>query len=1004
MRIFTQLRYILTLLGAFSVASVAYAQTTVSGTVTAPEEGALPGVNVLVQGTSTGTVTDLDGNYNVTLPEGSDVLVFSSIGYVTQEIQVNGRSTINVELQADVQSLSEVVVIGYGTQEKRDVTGAVSSVSSENFNAGVIASPEQLIQGRAAGVQITQASGEPGAGVNIRIRGTSSVRGGNNPLFVVDGVPLAGEDVSGGGADVGAGSSSARNPLNFLNPNDIASIDILKDASATAIYGSRGANGVVLITTKTGEAGKSTLNYSYNVGISNITKKYDLLDADEFVAAYADINGLSAGDEALETLDLGANTDWQDEILRTAISHNHDLSYSGGNDNGSYRLSLGYTDQEGIVNRSGLRRLSARFNGSSSFIDDRLTVSTQVTVSDIRDNNVPISDNAGATGDLLGAALKLNPTYPVYQDGELYQRSVTELNPVAFLELSNDYTNTVRALGNVTFDFKIAEGLNFKTVLGGDRSASTRKAGYSPDLVVQGIVGQGRAAFEDVNAINTLMENYFTYNNDLSDNLRLDAVVGYSYQRFQRETKTTQAAGFRVTDLDLILNNLASVNYTSGLGGIIANSSYRVDELQSFFGRVNFDIADKYLLTATVRADGSTRFGEENRYGVFPSFAAAWRLGDEDFVPEAFTDLKLRAGYGVTGNQEFPSNRYTSRQRYSEEGFNVSPTGVTVVPSSRLPVAFENPDLRWESTTQINIGIDWGFFNNRLRGSVDYYNKTTQDLLFVTQSAQPAPTDFVWENLDMDVINEGIEVVVDADPVDTEVFGWSISANASYNDNRIENYDGLVNTGAISGQGLSGAFAQRIANNQPLFAYYLRPFGGFADDGQTIYPEGDVQQFVGRSPLPKYNVGFTNNFNYQRFDLSIFFNGQFGQYVYNNTENAYFTAGALAGGNNVTRDVVGNGESRVNAPEVSTRFLEDASFVRLQNLTLGYNFNMENVEFLSNLRLYFTGQNLFVITNYSGQDPEVNVNKAIDDVPSFGIDYTAYPRARTFLFGLNVSF
>lgn len=1004
MRIFTQLRYILTLLGAFSIASVAYAQTTVSGTVTAPEEGALPGVNVLVQGTSTGTVTDLDGNYNVTLPEGSDVLVFSSIGYVTQEIQVNGRSTINVELQADVQSLSEVVVIGYGTQEKRDVTGAVSSVSSENFNAGVIASPEQLIQGRAAGVQITQASGEPGAGVNIRIRGTSSVRGGNNPLFVVDGVPLAGDNVSGGGADVGAGSSSARNPLNFLNPNDIASIDILKDASATAIYGSRGANGVVLITTKTGEAGKSTLNYSYNIGISNITKKYDLLNADEFVAAYADINGLSAGDEALETLDLGADTDWQDEILRTAISHNHDLSYSGGNDNGSYRLSLGYTDQEGIVNRSGLRRLSARFNGSSSFIDDRLTVSTQVTVSDIRDNNVPISDNAGATGDLLGAALKLNPTYPVYQDGQLFQRSVTELNPVAFLELSNDYTSTVRALGNVTFDFKIAEGLNFKTVLGGDRSASTRKAGYSPDLVVQGIVDQGRAAFEDVTAINTLMENYFTYNNDLSDNLRLDAVLGYSYQRFQRETKFTQAAGFRVTDLDLILNNLASVNYTSGLGGIVANSTYRVDELQSFFGRVNFDIADKYLLTATVRADGSTRFGSENRYGVFPSFAAAWRLGDEDFVPAAFTDLKLRAGYGVTGNQEFPSNRYTSRQRYSGEGFNVSPTGVTINPSSRLPVAFENPDLRWESTTQINVGIDWGFFNNRLRGSIDYYNKTTQDLLFVTQSAQPAPTDFVWENLDMDVINEGIEVVVDADPVDTEVFGWSISANASYNDNRIENYDGLVNTGAISGQGLSGAFAQRIANNQPLFAYYLRPFGGFAEDGQTIYPEGDVQQFVGRSPLPKYNVGFTNNFNYQRFDLSVFFNGQFGQYVYNNTRNAYFTAGALAGGNNVTQDVVGNGESRVNAPEVSTRFLEDASFVRLQNLTLGYNFNMENVEFLSSLRLYFTGQNLFVITNYSGQDPEVNVNKAIDDVPSFGIDYTAYPRARTFLFGLNVSF
>ncbi len=1005
MRIFTQVKYVLCLTALFCVVGIAHAQTTVSGTVTAPEEGALPGVNVLVKGTTTGTVTDLDGNYRLTVPEGNDVLVFSSIGYVTQEININGRSTINVELQPDIQSLSEVVVIGYGTQEARDATGAVSSVKAEDFNAGVIASPEQLIQGRAAGVQITQASGEPGSGVNIRIRGTSSVRGGNNPLFVVDGVPLAGDNVSGGGVDVGAGSSSARNPLNFLNPNDIESIDILKDASATAIYGSRGANGVVLITTKSGGAAKNTLNYSYNIGVSNITRKYDLLGADEFVSAYADLNELSPGDESLEALDLGADTDWQDEIFRTAIAHNHDLSYSGGGENSSYRLSLGYTNQEGIVERSGLRRLSARFNGSSSFIDERLTVSTQVTVSDIRDNNVPISDNAGATGDLLGMALKLNPTYPVRNpDGTFFQQSVTEANPAAFLALSDDYTNTIRALGNITFDFKITEGLNFKTVIGGDRSASTRKAAYSPLLEVQGITQQGRAAFEDITGINTLMENYFTYNNQLSDNLRMDAVLGYSYQRFQRESKFTQAAGFRVTDLDLIINNLASVNQTAGLGGVIANSSYRVDELQSFFGRVNFDIADKYLLTATVRADGSTRFGGNNKYGIFPAFAAAWRLSDEGFVPDAFTELKLRAGYGVTGNQEFGSNLYTNRQRYSGEGLNVSNTGVTINPASRLAVAFENPDLRWESTEQINLGVDFGFLNNRLRGSLNYYYKSTNDLLFLLVSAQPAPTDFFWDNLDMNIINEGVELTIDANVVDNDDFFWEVSANASYNDNRIENYEGLVNTGAISGQGLTGAFAQRIANNQPLYAYFLRPFGGFDDAGQSIYPEGDVQQFVGRSPLPLYNIGFTNNFKYGQFDLSVFFNGQLGQYVYNNTQNAYFTAGALAGGNNVTRDVVGNGESRVNAPEVSTRFLEDASFVRLQNFTLGYNVNTENISFLSNARIFFTGQNVFVLTDYSGQDPEVNVNKAINDVPSFGIDYTPYPRARTFLLGVNVTF
>lgn len=1006
MRIFTHFIYVTTMTLAVLWSSAAWAQEkTVSGTVTSDAEGALPGVNVLVKGTSTGTVTDLDGNYRLNVPEGSNTLVFSSIGYANQEVEIGSQTTIDVTMVEDVQALQEIVVVGYGTQEARDATGAVSSVKSEDFNGGVIASPEQLIQGKAAGVQITQASGEPGAGINIRIRGTSSVRSGNNPLFVVDGVPLAGDDVSGGGADTGFGTSSARNPLNFINPQDIASIDVLKDASATAIYGARGANGVVIITTKTGKPGESQLNYQGSIGVSNITKKYDVLNADEFVDAYAQVNGLSAGDPALEALDLGADTDWQDEIFRTAITQNHNLSYSGGNENGNYRLSLGYTDQEGIVERSSLRRLTARFNGSSSFINDRLTVTTQVTVSDLRDSFAPISDNAGATGDLLGMALKLNPTYPVRNpDGTLFQRSVTEASPVAFLELGQDNANTVRALGNITFDFAITDDLSFKTILGGDRSASTRKAAYSGDLLIQGIEVQGRAAFDDVSSINTLMENYFTYNKDLSESVRFEGLLGYSYQRFQRETKFTQAAGFRTTDVDIMINNLAAVDLTTGNGGITGNSTFRVDELQSFFGRVNFDIADKYLLTASLRADGSTRFGGNNKYGIFPSFAAAWRLSDEVFVPDAFDDLKVRAGYGVTGNQEIPGNLYTNRQRYQDESLNVSPTGVTVNNSSLNNVAVPNPNLQWESSTQINVGVDWGILNNRLRGSVDYYRKNTNDLLFQVFSAQPAAQEFVWQNLDADVINEGVELTINADIANTENFGWDISANAAYNDNRVENFDGLVNTGDIDGQGLSGAFAQRIAEGQPLFAYFLRPFGGFDETGQSIYPQGDVQQFVGRAPLPLWNVGLTNNFYLGNFDLSVFFAGQLGQYVYNNTQNAFFTAGALSGGNNVTQDVVGNGESRGNAPEVSTRFLEDASFIRLQNLSLGYNFDTEGIEFLSSLRLFLTGQNLLVITNYSGQDPEVNINKAIDGIPSFGIDYTAFPQARTFLLGLNVSF
>ena len=634
--------------------------------------------------------------------------------------------------------------------------------------------------------------------------------------------------------------------MNFLNPNDIASIDILKDASATAIYGSRGANGVVLITTKSGTSGKGSLTYSYDVGVSNITKKYDLLDSDGFLAGYAQINGLSAGDPALATVDGGANTDWQDELFRTAVSQNHNISYGGGDESGNYRFSVGYSNQQGIVKESGLKRISARFNGSKDFIKDRLNVSTQVTVSNVQDENAPITDNGGATGDLLGAALKLNPTYPVYKDGELYQRSVTELNPVAFLELSEDNTNTLRTLGNITFDLKIAEGLSFKTVLGADRSTSARKAAFSGDLVVQNIVGQGRFFSIDIAKTNTLMENYFSYSKDLSDNLKIDAVLGYSYQRFQTENKTIQAAGFRTTDLNIILNNLSSVDQTAGNGAIIGNTSNRVDELQSVFGRVNFNIADKYLLTATLRTDGSTRFGANNKYGYFPSFAAAWRLSDEAFIPDAFADLKLRAGYGITGNQEIGSNAYTNRQRYNDAGLSVTPTGVTITNSTQLPVAFENRDLQWESTSQINIGVDFGFLDNRLRGSVDYYKKNTDKLLLKVLSAQPAANDFNWRNLDANVINEGVEFALEGDVVNQDDFSWTISANLSFNNNKVENFFSNVNTGAINGQGLSGAFAERISNNQPLFAYFLRPFGGFDESGQTIYPEGNIQQFIGR--------------------------------------------------------------------------------------------------------------------------------------------------------------
>lgn len=982
---------------AVSLCNVAIAQRAITGTVTDAATGeSLIGANVLVKGTSSGTITDFDGAYSINLPAGATELEFSYTGYTSQTVAVGNNTVVNISLSAG-ELLGEVVVVGYGSVRKSDATGAVTSVTEEDFNKGVITSPEQLIQGRAAGVQITTSSGEPGAGVNIRIRGTSSVRGGNNPLFVVDGVPLSGGDVSAGGSAGAIGSSQASNPLNFLNPNDIASIDILKDASATAIYGSRGANGVVLITTKSGKSEKGVLDYSYGLSVSNISKRYDLLDAGEYLQAVADINGQAQAD----LQNNGAVTDWQDEVFRTAFAHDHNLSYGAGSKEGSYRFSLSYLDQDGIVQNSNIKRYSARFNGDRKFINDRLRIATQFTMGRTENSGVPITDNAGFEGDLLGATLKANPTTSPErdEDGNFFQNNISEPNPAAMLALTRDETSTLRVLGNISAELQIVEGLTFKSVVGFDQSASERKSAYSRDLNFQGIVDRGRLFTGDISSNNQTWENYFTYDRN-TENISFNGILGYSYQSFNASGKFFQASNFRTSDLDLMMNNMASANQSTN--SVVATNSFQnTDELQSFFGRVNIGFNNKYNLTATLRADGSTRFGGDNKYGYFPAFAFKWRLIEENFVPSAFSDLGLRLGYGITGNQEIPHNLYQERQRYGDWGIDA---GGNVNGGGLGTVAFPNPGLKWESTSQINVGVDFGFAKNRVSGSVDYYYKNTNDLLIQITSAQPAVAPFVWTNLDADVINTGVELSLNIVAVDSKDFRWDVLLNGAYNKN-IVNGDkiGLINTGEINGQGLTGAFAQRIADGQPLFAFFLRDFGGFDEEGVSIYPNGDFQEFVGNS-LPTFNAGFTNNFSYKNFDMSIFFSGQFGNSIYNNTANAFFTAGALANSRNVTRDVIGNGESRLNAPDVSTRFLEDGSFIRLQNLSLGYRVNTGKSSVVSNLRLFIAAQNLFVITNYSGQDPEVNTNKSLNGIPSFGIDYTPYPRARTVTFGANVSF
>ncbi|WP_206604255.1 SusC/RagA family TonB-linked outer membrane protein [Aquimarina sediminis] len=965
------------------ITTVAQDNITVKGTVSG-SGGVIPGVNIIVRGTDNGSVTDFDGNYTISNVAPDAVIVFSYLGFKTVEIPVNNQTVINVDLEEDSAELEQVVLVGYGSVAKKDVTGAISTLQAKDFNAGAISSPEQLIQGRTPGVQITSDGGEPGGSVNVRVRGTSSVRSGNGPLYVVNGVPLNGIGVSPTGANVGSndnglGNTTAKNPLSFINPNDIANIAILKDASATAIYGSRGANGVIMITTKKGKSGSGALTYTTSVSASTITEKLDLLDADEF-RTFVD-----------PALDFGSSTDWQDVIFRTALSKNHYLSYGGGSDDGKsiYHLSAGTTDQEGIVEGSGMKMYTGTINTSYKLFNDRLNIKAFAAGTNILDQNPQISNDAGFTGDILSGAWRANPTRPIYNaDGTFAQPDINERNPAAILGLTTDRTNTFRVLGDFSAELELMKGLSYKLNFGVDRSNSERQSALSGDLNVARVAGLGIASVSTVFSSNLLLEHTLNYKKEFGDIHSINALAGYSYQSFKVKGRTFSATNFQSTDLNVMLNNLESAQYSIG-GTASAGSIATKDEIQSYFGRINYTLMDKYILTGTLRADGSSKFGENNRYGYFPSVAFAWRLSDEEFIPDSFSDLKLRLGYGITGNQEFDGGSQIVLQRFDSNNNLSAPR-------------FGNPDLKWESTTQYNAGIDFGFFDGRLRGSIDFYDKITKDLLLRLDTAEPAPASFFFGNLDAEVQNTGLEFNIEGDIIESEDFNWTTNFNISFNKNEVTKIDRRIQTGAISGQGLTGAFVQVITQGEPLYSYFLSEFKGFDSDGASIE---EPARLIGKSPLPDYTFGFTNTLNYKNWDLSLFFAGQIGGYIYNNNRNALFLKGSLInGGKNVTRDVANSNESPTNGNNVSTRFLEDGSFVRLQNMVLGYTFNTDKLKYLDDLRISVTGQNLLTFTDYSGQDPEVNVDKSIGGVPSLGIDYSAYPRARTFTLGLTMSF
>jgi TonB-dependent starch-binding outer membrane protein SusC len=1015
------------LMGAFAClfAIFSHAQTkTVTGKVTDSKDGSpLVGASVVAKGTKTGTQTGADGSFKLTVPANVTTLVISSIGFGTKEVSVN--SAADVSLTASADALSEVVVVGYGSRKAKDVTGSVAKISEKDFNKGQIATPDQLLQGRTPGVLVTPSSGEPGAAATINIRGTSSISGSQEPLYVIDGVPLIqggtiGTNGPGPNALVSGveGGSSARNPLAFLNPADIESMTVLKDASAAAIYGSRGANGVILITTKSGKGGKKgSFNFGANTSVAGTANRYDLLDAQDFLtrAKAANIAGgadPAAAAVAVQALDKGANTDWQDVIFRTAISQNYNASYGYNYKGTSLRLSGSFDDQQGIVKNSSLKRATGRMNFSQKFLKDKAKFDLNLTYSNTRNEFPPISNNAGFQGSLLGAALAFNPTIPIYTPtGAFTDFGDGNRNPAQMLAYFNSNERINRLLGSIGLSYQITKDLSYRGVLGWDNAESVRQNFADPRLgsgayggttnifgrdLQNQIFGNGRASRELLKTRSLLIEHYLTYDKTFGKH-NINAVAGYSYQDFQVDYSGSVGWGLNtpvVNPTDVFVRKFGGFkNYAQ----LVPN--FDRNELQSVFGRVNYTYADKYYLTATVRTDGSSKFGANNRYGTFPAFAFKWKVLQEgwaakSFLGKWFSDFAVRANYGKLGSQD---NLAAYAALNLQQTFN---------PGNGTATRFiqqGNPDLKWETVTTNGFGVDFTTLDRRLNVTVDYYNAVRKDMLFFA----PTPGGFSpqanwWINLPGEVTNKGWEFNVNYKIIEKKDFQWDASFNATTVRNNITGLPSPINTGSVSGQGLTGAFAQTLTNNNPIFTWSMPQFLGFDGNGNARYAAGASNQLVGTA-LPSFFGGLTNNFNYRRWSLSIFANWSSGFYVYNNTANALFLQGALRNGRNVTRDVAFSPENPFNPGSVSTRFLEKGDFIRLSNVNLSYAFNVKS-KYVRTITAFVSGQNLALWTKYSGIDPEVNVDKNINGIPSRGFEYTNFPRPRIVTFGVNIGF
>ncbi|WP_228450687.1 SusC/RagA family TonB-linked outer membrane protein [Chryseolinea soli] len=975
--------------------------TVVSGNVKDEEGAAMPGVNILEKGTTNGTVSDANGDYRLNVLSPNAILVFSFVGAETKEVAVGEQTQISVSLTSSLSTLAELVVVGYGTQKKSDVTGAVSSLKSENFNQGVVTNPGQLLQGKVSGVNVTTTSGEPGAAQNVIIRGMGSFRSGTQPLYVIDGFLL---DNSTQGLDT--------NPLNFLNPSDIESMDVLKDASAAAIYGARAANGVVVITTKRGKSGKTEMNASVSTGWSSLSNKIKVFSADEF--------RMQVPAEGGTLYDGGGNTDWQKELTQTGLSKKFDFNMSGAtSEKFSYYASVGLQDQEGILKNSDLKRYSGKLNMNQKAINGRLNIDYNLTASHTENLRPSINST-------ISDMLSLNPTIPAYTNGSPTLLPTNALNPLQRNNLFSDKALNNRILASIAPSIELFNGLVYKLNLGVDYSSTNRDQQYKPfpAVVNENNVSQGTLSTSINSNTNKLVENTLNYNWHKSVH-SLNVLAGHSYQSFLIENRTFAYSGFA--------NNNIEPKYQDQTSSAVYPTTVTADatknELQSFFGRVNYTYDEKYLFTATLRADGSSKFGANKKYGSFPSVALGWNIAKEDFMATSGIDnLKLRASWGKTGNQEIPAK--LSQASYSEDrlitgaqSLNTYPldpsaTAIGGYPYGIVYTRLANPDLQWEASEQIDVGLDFAFFNNRLSGTVDYFNKQSSNILAKVTPPDPVSnSDVTWTNAkNMKIHNNGIELGLDYNGNAGSNFSYTIGGNVTYIKNKVTDSPYTVlTTGAAQGSGQTGATINGYINNQPIGAFYMFQFDGIGADGLNKFRDvsgngsiGDNDRTVVGSAIPKFIYAYHLNFKYKNFDLGINFNGVAGNKIYNHTAMTLFTKAQLSKSNNTTDFAVQYPEeSTTNANTVSTRYLESGSFLRLNNATLSYNLTSDKVglsNIFRNARLSLTGQNLFVITNYTGFDPEINTGSAISEVQTFGIDYFTYPKARTFLISLNVTF